>query len=112
MMADHQFRNVIGALVFALFCRMFRFNNSFFVMLNVLTFVTFTYDKFCSRQLSQFRRISEMNLFSMSLGGGWIGGVIAMILFSHKIRKSSFVFIMLLTIIIDVVFSFSIYKIL
>lgn len=51
-----------------------------------------------------------MSLFSMSLGGGWVGGVIAMILFTHKLRKSSFIFIMLLIIIIDVVFTFSIYK--
>lgn len=109
-MADYQFRNVIAALAFALFCRLLKFNNSFFILLNVLTFITFTYDKFCSRQSSKFKRIPEMNLFSMSLGGGWIGGVIAMILFTHKLRKSSFVFIMLLTIIVDIVFSFSIYK--
>ena len=106
----HQYRNIFGALIFATLCRLLRFNNRFFVLLNVLTFITFMYDKFGSRQSSKFKRISEMSLFSMSLGGGWVGGVIAMILFTHKLRKSSFIFIMLLIIIIDVVFTFSIYK--
>ena len=104
------YQQVFGAFIFAACCRLFRSSTTFLILLNVLTFITFTYDKFISRQ-TKSTRISEINLFSMSLGGGWVGGVIAMILFTHKLRKSSFIFIMLLIISLDLAISFSIYKI-
>ena len=109
-MVNNQYQQVFGAFIFVACCRLFRSSTTFFVLLNVLTFITFTYDKFSSRQ-TKSTRISEINLFSMSLGGGWVGGVIAMILFTHKLRKSSFIFIMLLIISLDLALSFSIYKI-
>lgn len=110
MVINNQYQKVFGAFIFVACCRLFRSSTTFFVLLNVLTFITFTYDKFISRQ-TKSTRISEINLFSMSLGGGWVGGVIAMILFTHKLRKSSFIFIMLLIISLDLAVSFSIYKI-
>ena len=107
----NQYQKVFGAFIFAVCCRLLRSSNVFFVFLNVLSFLTFTYDKFSSRQSNKYMRISEMTLFSMSLGGGWVGGVIAMVLFTHKLRKSSFMFIMLLIVSLDLALSFSVNKI-
>lgn len=55
---------------------------------NVLTFLTYGYDKFCAR--SGRRRVSERNLLMLAFLCGWLGAWTAMSVFRHKTQKSSF----------------------
>ena len=57
-------------------------------LINLITFSVFGYDK----QLAKNRknRISERSLFLLMLFGGTIGGFLAMLIFRHKTKKSSF----------------------
>ena len=58
------------------------------LLINLITFSVFGYDK----QLAKNRknRISERSLFLLMLFGGTIGGLLAMLIFRHKTKKSSF----------------------
>ena len=58
------------------------------LLINLITFSVFSYDK----QLAKNRknRISERSLFLLMLFGGTIGGLLAMLIFRHKTKKSSF----------------------
>jgi uncharacterized membrane protein YsdA (DUF1294 family) len=62
----------------------------YFILINVASFVLYTFDKYKSRVGG--RRTSEKNLFLSSLLGGFIGASLSMILFRHKIKKKSFIF--------------------
>lgn len=56
---------------------------------NVVSFLLFAWDKFRSDG-SGGNRISEFNLVAMGAVGGWLGGLLAMLLFRHKTAKLSF----------------------
>ena len=56
--------------------------------INLLTFAMFGLDKF--RAIRQKSRIRITTLLTLSFCGGSIGGILGMILFRHKIRKSYF----------------------
>jgi uncharacterized membrane protein YsdA (DUF1294 family) len=62
-----------------------------FIGINILTFTIFGFDKLCA--IKNKRRISEKNLHTVSLFGGFIGALFAMILFRHKIKKPKFILI-------------------
>ncbi len=61
----------------------------YFLFINLLTFLIYGYDKFVSRYAKR-RRISEKELLTFSMIGGFLGASLAMALFHHKIAKSSF----------------------
>ena len=61
----------------------------YFIFINLLAFLVYGYDKFISKH-SKKRRISEKELHTFSLIGGFLGSTLAMALFRHKISKSSF----------------------
>jgi len=60
----------------------------YFVLVNLASFVLYTFDKYKSRVGS--RRTSEKKLFLFSLLGGFVGSTLSMIFFRHKIKKTSF----------------------
>ena len=80
----------------------------YFLFINIAAFVVYTFDKFRSRIGAS--RISEKELHTFSLLGGFLGAALSMILFSHKTNKASFlikyIFIVLLW-IIGVVYYFT-----
>ena len=55
---------------------------------NIITFVLFGLDKF--KALRGSWRIREKTLLTLSLIGGAAGGLLAMFMFRHKIRKPKF----------------------
>lgn len=59
------------------------------LMLNVVAFVLFGYDKLLANK--HLRRIPESVLLSVSMLGGSIGSVLGMLIFRHKIAKKSFI---------------------
>lgn len=58
------------------------------VMINLISFSFFGFDKWRARR--QESRIPEKVLYGLVLAGGNVGGLGAMILFRHKVRKRSF----------------------
>jgi uncharacterized membrane protein YsdA (DUF1294 family) len=71
---------------------------AYFVFINIAAFVVYTFDKYKSRVGA--RRVSEKELHTFSLLGGFLGASLSMALFHHKVSKTSFllkhIFIMLL----------------
>ena len=61
----------------------------YFLLINVAAFVLFTFDKYKSRVNAS--RTPEKRLHTLSLLGGVVGASLSMILFRHKIKKSSFI---------------------
>lgn len=57
--------------------------------LNLLSLVSYAADKLCAR--AGWRRVPERTLLLLSLAGGAAGGLVAMLLCRHKIRKPYFV---------------------
>ena len=60
----------------------------FLIILNLITFVIFGYDKFSAK--NHKRRISENMLLSFTFFGGTIGALLGMLILRHKISKRSF----------------------
>ena len=61
---------------------------SWLVSVNLVTFLLYGFDKM--RAMVGWFRIPEKVLYALVLLGGGAGGLVAMILFRHKIRKASF----------------------
>ena len=60
----------------------------YFIFINSAAFIVFGFDKFRSRIGAS--RISEKELHTFSLLGGFLGATLAMTLFHHKTSKKSF----------------------
>ena len=61
----------------------------YFLVINGITFLIYGYDKWIAKYSTK-RRISEKELHTFSIIGGFLGATLAMALFHHKIAKSSF----------------------
>ena len=61
---------------------------SWLIAVNIMAFIVFWLDK--KRAEKAKTRISESSLLVLTLFGGTIGSIIAMLLFRHKTRKLSF----------------------
>ena len=60
----------------------------YFIFINLLTFIIYGLDKwFATRGTT---RVSEKELHTLSLIGGFLGATLSMTLFKHKTNKSSF----------------------
>jgi uncharacterized membrane protein YsdA (DUF1294 family) len=74
--------------VILLYAKFFGTRFQYFLLINVLTFCTVALDKLKSTY--NFWRIKESDMFVQFGFGGWLGGIIGMLIFRHKTRKSSF----------------------
>ena len=61
----------------------------YFLFINILAFFIYGYDKFVSQHAKK-RRISEKELHTFAIIGGFLGATLAMALLHHKISKRSF----------------------
>lgn len=59
-----------------------------FATLTVVAFLAFGYDKWRARREGE--RVSEARLLWLSALGGWLGGLLGMMIFRHKTAKGSF----------------------
>lgn len=66
--------------------------------INIISFLLYGIDKLLA--IFRLRRISEKTLLFVSLMGGAFIGLLAMILFHHKIRKKYFIVINILGILL------------
>jgi len=80
----------------------------YFVAVNVLTFLTYGFDK--GRARAGARRVPERTLILMAVIGGSVGALLAMQLFRHKTKKAKFYIgvpiILILQIIVVILFSY------
>ncbi|MDH4943454.1 DUF1294 domain-containing protein [Sulfurimonas sp. C5] len=59
-----------------------------FIFINISSFFVYGFDKY--RSMKNGTRISERELHTFSLLGGFLGATLAMTLFRHKVSKISF----------------------
>lgn len=62
---------------------------AFFLIVNAVTFVVAGYDKY--QAVKNKFRIPEKTLFTLAVCGGSVGLLLAMLIFRHKISKTSFI---------------------
>ncbi len=60
----------------------------YLLLINIVTFIAFAIDKY--KAVKHRQRIKIVTLLGLSVFGGTIGGLLAMLLFRHKIRKDYF----------------------
>lgn len=70
-------------------------------MLSVITFGVYAFDK--SAAIRGAWRVSEKNLHTLALIGGWPGGLMAQRMLRHKSSKRSFLLVFWLAAIVNVV---------
>jgi len=61
---------------------------AYFIFINVAAFTLYAYDKYKSSRGGE--RVSEKELHTFSLLGGFLGATLGMGFFSHKTNKASF----------------------
>lgn len=61
---------------------------AYLLLINIITFISYGIDKSKARNKSW--RISEFTLIFISIIGGGLGGLVAMVVFKHKLSKKSF----------------------
>ena len=71
------------------------------VLASVVAFASFGIDKWQAKRIGG-RRISQFNLLFICALGGWIGGLLGMVIFRHKSAKLSFQLQFFLSLIIFV----------
>ncbi len=77
----------------------------YLVIINLISLIVYGIDKFLAKKKSF--RVSEQNLFILSLFGGALGSLIGMFLFRHKTKKVKFY---LWNIIMLVIWLYLLYK--
>ena len=60
----------------------------YFVFINIAAFVVYWVDKYLA--IHTKRRVSERELHTFALLGGFLGATLSMYIFRHKISKNSF----------------------
>ena len=72
-----------------------------FIFINTLTFIVYGIDKWFS--LKKHQRISERELHTFSLIGGFLGATLSMAIFSHKTNKAAFLIKHILIILVWII---------
>jgi len=76
----------------------------YLIFINLIAFFIFLFDKI--RAIDHGWRLPEWGLLFLCLLGGSLGGLMAIQIFRHKRRKSGFVIIMLVILILQIIFGF------
>ena len=80
----------------------------YFIGINILNYFLFAIDKQKAR--GKQRRIPEFYLFSVSLLGGALGGILSMNIMKHKTKKLSFKLVMPTLLIVNILTWFYLQK--
>ncbi len=73
----------------------------YLLSINAISFILFGFDKFLA--IKNKRRIPEKELFTVSTIGGAVGGMLAILVFNHKISKAFFMWRFMFIFIINIV---------
>ena len=80
----------------------------YFILINLITFITFGIDK--GKAINNNRRVSEKTLWIMSLIGGSLGALLGMKMFRHKTKKLSFQAMMAVILVLQIFIIYLILK--
>jgi len=76
----------------------------YILSMSLVSFLLYAYDKLQAIRTSKnISRVSENKLLFSSLFGGTIGSIIAMLLFRHKIKKTTFIIKLSLVVIVQTI---------
>jgi len=64
----------------------------YFLFINIFAFIIYGYDKLMATKKNA-RRVSEKELHTFAIIGGFLGATLAMAIFHHKTAKRSFLYI-------------------
>ncbi len=84
------------------------FSIAFLATVNIGSFYYFALDK--RKALKHQHRIPEKSLLIMTLAGGTVGSLLAMVLFKHKTRKKSFLLKIFVIMVVQVLILYLIYN--
>ena len=73
----------------------------FCIVINIITFLVFGYDKWQAK--NNKKRVSEFHLLLLTAIGGTIGGLLGMNFFKHKTNKFSFILSFYTIVILQIV---------
>ena len=71
---------------------------AYFIFINIAAFIVYWIDKLLAK--SSKRRISEKELHTFALLGGFLGATLSMYIFRHKVSKSSFLIVHIVIILL------------
>lgn len=77
---------------------------SYYLVITVITFLVWGFDKFRA-QLQQWR-VPEKTLYMLIILGGGVGALLGMTVFRHKTRKTKFKIISVVSILVHIVIYF------
>lgn len=80
----------------------------YFICMNIISFIVFYFDK--EKSENGKWRIQEKTLHTLSFLGGAIGSIIAMKVFHHKTKKTSFIVVTVLALIFNLFLYYMVYK--
>jgi uncharacterized membrane protein YsdA (DUF1294 family) len=78
----------------------FKYILYYLISINIITFLIYGIDKY--KSINQKYRISEKALLLFGAIGGLVGAIIAMLIFRHKLKKTSYMMKFLSIIVIEV----------
>jgi uncharacterized membrane protein YsdA (DUF1294 family) len=78
----------------------FKYILYYLISINIITFLIYGIDKY--KSINQKYRISEKALLLFGAIGGLVGAIIAMFIFRHKLKKTSYMMKFLSIIVIEV----------
>ncbi len=81
---------------------------TYYIIINILTFLFMLFDK--RRAILNKYRISEATLFKLSFIGGFLGLMLGMYAFRHKIRKSKFYIVAFISTILHGTIIYFVYR--
>ena len=77
----------------------------YFILINIFTFILYSFDKLQAMRVEKnISRVSELRLLFFTFVGGTVGSILAMLIFRHKIKKTSFLWKFILVCILQIVF--------
>lgn len=80
----------------------------YLILINIITFIAYGVDK--SKSRNKQWRIPESTLIFLGLIGGAIGGLMAMVIFKHKLSKKSFYMGLPLIIVLNIIMELVIFS--
>ncbi len=93
--------SIVGAVALGVGSYQYGPVGAWLLVVSVVTFLTYAYDKGVSKYLASWMRVPESVLLTLIVVGGTLGGLLGMWVFSHKTAKRSFLLKVLSAILVQ-----------